>query len=69
MMIKCPHCGAMVPIKGIGRKPLDIPVNFVCDALHAHSTVAAAARALGCSRGYIYKTLKLAGLTVHGVRA
>ena len=67
-MIKCPHCGKMVPVKGIGRKPLNIAVNFVCDALQAYPTVAAAARDLGCSRGYVYKTLKLAGLTVQGVR-
>ena len=68
MMIECPHCGKMVPVKGIGRKPLNIPVIFICDALKSHPTVAAAARALDYSRGYIYKTLKLAGRTVQGGR-
>jgi len=64
MITKCPHCGKPVPVKGIGRKPLGIPVVFVCDAVQAHSTVSAAALELGCSRGYIYKILKDAGLTV-----
>ena len=52
---------------GIGRKPLDISVIKVCDALQAHSTVSAAANELGCSRGYIYKTLEVAKLTVKEV--
>ena len=51
----------------IGRKLLNISVNKVCDALQGHSTVLEAALELGCSRGYIYKTLKAAGLTVKGV--
>jgi len=69
MEIQCPHCGKPVPVIGnIGRKPLNIPVIKVCGALQAHSTVLAAALELGCSRGYIYKTLNNAGLTVKGVR-
>ena len=66
--MKCPHCSEMVPVKGIGRKPLNIPVIFVCDALQTHPTMAAAVRDLGCSRGYIYKTLKLVELTIQGVK-
>lgn len=57
MEIQCPHCGKPVPVNGIGRKPLNIPVIKVCGALQVHSTVLAAALELGCSRGYIYKTL------------
>ena len=68
MEIQCPHCGKTVPVNGIGRKPLNITVIKVCGTLQAHSTVLAAAMELGCSRGYIYKTLKGAGLTVNGVR-
>ena len=68
MIIKCPHCGKPVPINGMGRKPLSISVKNVCDALQAHSTVLEAAQELGCSRGYIYKALKGAGLMVKGVR-
>lgn len=68
MEIQCPHCGKPVPVNGTGRKPLNIPVIKVCGALQAHSTVLAAALELGCSRGYLYKTLNSAGLTVKGVR-
>lgn len=41
----------------IGRKPLNIPVKNVCDALQACANITAAARKLECSRGYIYKEL------------
>ncbi len=68
MEIQCPHCGKPVPVNGIGRKPLNIPVVKVCGALQAHSTVLAAVLELGCSRGFIYKTLNNAGLMVKGVR-
>jgi len=43
--------------KGIGRKPLALPVIFVCDALRGTSSVPLAAERLGCSRAYIYKRL------------
>ncbi|OGO29970.1 MAG: hypothetical protein A2Z29_04700 [Chloroflexi bacterium RBG_16_56_11] len=39
----------------LGRKPLNLPVNIICDALHNSLTVAEAARNLNVSRGYIYK--------------
>jgi len=45
-----------------GRRPLNIPVNKVYDALRLHSSVTEAANELGCSRAYIYKVLKAAGL-------
>jgi len=68
MITKCPHCGEQVSVHGIGRKPLGIDVILVCDALRAYPTVKEAARELRCSRGYIYKTLKVAGLSVKGVK-
>jgi len=46
----------------VGRKPLNIPVNNICDALQACSSIAAAARALECSRGYIHKELAKYGI-------
>ena len=68
MEVQCPHCGKPVQVKGIGRKPLGIPVKIVCDTVQAHSTVSGAALELGCSRAYIYKILKDAGLTVREAR-
>lgn len=47
----------------IGRKPLNIPVINICDALQACSSIAAAARKLKCSRGYIHKELAKYGVT------
>ena len=47
----------------LGRKPLNIPVINVCDALQAYSSIAAAARELKCSRGYIHKELERYGVT------
>ena len=62
MIIQCPHCGKSVAVNGLGRKPLNIPLKNVCDALCAHSSVAAAANELGCSPAYIFKVLKANGL-------
>lgn len=69
MIIVCPHCGKSVTVNGMGRKPLNIPVKIICDRLRAHSTVAGVALELGCSRGYIHKTLEAVGLTVKEVRS
>lgn len=63
MIVQCPHCGKTMAVNGIGRKPLNIAVNNVYDALRLHRSVIAAANELGCSRGYIYKVLKDNGLT------
>ena len=63
MIVQCPHCGKTVAVSGIGRKPLNIAVNNVYDALRLHRSVIAAANELGCSRAYIYQVLKSAGLT------
>jgi len=40
-----------------GRKPLNIPVINVCDALRSHSDIVSAAQELNCSKAYIYKRL------------
>ncbi|MFC1994781.1 hypothetical protein ACFLVK_00025 [Chloroflexota bacterium] len=67
--VTCPKCQTQIPvIHKVGRKPLGIPVNIVYDAVKRNSTVLASALELGCSRGYIYKTLTDAGQTVKGVR-
>ena len=42
------------PLAGIGRKPLDIPVKNVYDALRNSTSVLEAVQSLRVSRGYIY---------------
>lgn len=58
MIIECPNCGNKVLVKGLGRKPLNISLNNVCEALKVYRSVEAAAQHLGCSQGYIFNTLK-----------
>jgi len=62
VIVECPHCGKPVVVNGFGRPRLNMPVKKICDALRLHHSVTAAARELGCSRGYIYKVLKESGL-------
>ena len=68
MKVQCPNCGEKVVVKGIGRKPLNIPLKNVCDTLRQCHTVTATAKKLNCSRAYVYKVLKEAGLTMNGVK-
>ncbi len=63
MIVQCPHCGKSVVVNGLGRRPLSIPVNNICDRLSRHHSIVLAARELGCSRGYIYKVLKAHGMS------
>jgi len=49
------------------RKPLNIPVINICDALQACFSIAAAARKLKCRRGYIHKELAKYGVTPEDV--
>ena len=63
MLVQCPHCGGQVAVNGFGRRPLNIVVTEVYDALRLHRSVLTAANELGCSRAYIYKVLKATGLT------
>jgi len=58
MKIQCPHCGKSVVVNGLGRKPLNIPLKNVCEALRKHPNVEAAAKELNCSQPYIFKVLK-----------
>ncbi len=63
--ITCPGCGEQIPVVtgSLGRKPLNIPVINICDALQACSSIAVAATQLKCSRGYIHKELAKHGVT------
>ncbi len=63
MLVHCPHCGETIVVNGLGRKPFNMPVTEVYDALRLHRSVLAAANSLGCSRAYIYKVLKAGGMT------
>ena len=58
MIIPCPHCGKSVAVNSLGRKPLNIPLKNVCEALRAHGNVVASAKELGCSPAYIFGVLK-----------
>jgi hypothetical protein len=63
MKVKCPKCGELMLIDGLGRRAFNIPVTEVCDALSGAKKVSVAAELLKCSRAYIYKILKANGLT------
>ena len=67
MIVQCPQCGQSVVVNGLGRKPLNIPLKNVCEALQAHCSVVAAAQELNCSQGYIFKVLKANGLKMKDV--
>ena len=67
MIVQCSHCGKSVVVNGLGRRPLNIPLKNVCDALRAHGNVVAAARELGCSPAYISGVLKANGLKLKDV--
>jgi len=67
MIILCPHCGKSIVVSGLGRKPLNIPLKNVYEAIQTHGSVAAAANELGCSQGYIFKVLKDNGLNLKDV--
>ena len=67
MKVQCPNCGKSVTVKGLGRKPLNIPLKNVCETLRARRSVVAAGQELGCSQGYIFKVLKDNGLKLKDV--
>jgi hypothetical protein len=62
MKAQCPNCGETVVVKVIGRKPLNIPLKKVCEALRKHHSMAVASKELGCSQAYIFGVLKANGL-------
>jgi hypothetical protein len=67
MIVQCPNCGKSVVVNGLGRKPLNIPLKNVCEALETYRSVVAAAQELKCSEGYIFKVLKVNGLRLKDV--
>lgn len=67
MKVQCPNCGNSVVVNGLGRKPLNIPLKNVCEALRVYHSVAAAAQELNCSQGYVFNTLKANGLKLKDV--
>ena len=67
MIVSCPHCGKSVVVNGLGRKPLNIPLKNVCEALQAHGSVKLAANELNCSQAYIFGVLKTNGLKLNDV--
>ena len=67
MIVQCPHCGQPVPVNGLGRKPLNIPLKNVLESLQAHRDVTSAARELNCSPSYIFGVLKKNGLKLNEV--
>jgi AraC-like DNA-binding protein len=62
VIIQCPRCGERVEVNGLGRKRLNIPLKNICEALQSERSVAATARQLHCSQGYIFNILKAHGL-------
>ena len=62
MKVQCPNCGQPVVVNGLGRKPLNIPLKIVCEALQTYRSAEGAAKELHCSQGYIFKVLKANGL-------
>ena len=67
MIIQCPHCGERVVVKGLGRKPLEIPLKNVYECLRRYRSVERAAQELVCSQGYIFNVLKANGLRLKDV--
>jgi len=67
MIVQCPHCGKSVAVNGLGRKPLNIPLKNVCEALQTHHSVVAASHELNCSEAYIFGILKANGLRLKDV--
>lgn len=69
MIIKCTNCGEFIAVNGLGRKPLNIPLKNVCEALQVHRNVSMAAKELNCSEGYIFNVLKTNGFKLKDIIA
>jgi hypothetical protein len=63
----CPVCGHQIQVQGLGRKPLNIPLINICEALRSYRDIRTAANILKCSQGYIYNALKARGLKLREV--
>jgi hypothetical protein len=64
MLVKCQNCGQTIAVSNLGRKRLNHSVKNVCDAIERVRSVTGVAKELGCSRAYIYKVLKSAGIEI-----
>jgi len=67
MILQCPNCGEKMTVNGLGRKPLNIPLKNICEALKVYRRIEAAAQHLGCSQGYIFNILKEHGLKLNDI--
>ena len=67
MIVHCPKCGEKVVVKGLGRKPLNIPLRNICECLRKYRSMARVAQELGCSQGYIFKVLKANDLRLRDI--
>ena len=56
-----------MPVNGLGRKRLNIPLKNVCESLQTHGSALGAANDLNCSEGYIFGVLKANGLKIKDV--
>lgn len=54
-------------VNGLGRKPLNIPLKIVCEALQTRGNIVTASKKLNCSQGYIFNTLKANGLKLKDI--
>jgi hypothetical protein len=63
----CPVCGHQIQVQVLGRKPLNIPLKNICEALRSCQDIQEAANQLKCSQGYIYNALKVRGLKLREV--
>ena len=57
----------MAKMNRLGRKPLNISLKNICEALQAHRNVVVAAQELNCSQGYIFNVLKANGLKLKDI--
>jgi hypothetical protein len=67
MKVQCPNCGETVVVNGLGRKPKNIPLKNVCDAIKTYRSAVDAAQELGCSPAYIFGMLKANDLKLKDV--
>jgi hypothetical protein len=64
---RCPERYGCLGGDRLGRPATQHTVTEVCDSIRLCRSVPAAAEKLGCSRGLIYKLLKINGLTAREV--
>jgi hypothetical protein len=62
MKVICPNCSQEIKVNAGGRPKLGIPLKNILETLQNRKSIASAAEELGCSQGYIFNALKVAGL-------